>query len=65
MLLTSLLIVAIQTAGGRPDPLTLGPNVGQTLPAFETVDSAGVTRSFESLKGPNGLVLVLFRSADW
>ena len=45
--------------------MVLGPVVGQTLPAFEVKDSKGVTRTFASLKGPNGLVLVFFRSADW
>jgi peroxiredoxin len=45
--------------------MTLGPVVGQSLPAFDVKDSGGVTRTFESLKGPNGLVLVFFRSADW
>ena len=45
--------------------MTLGPQVGQALPAFEATDQAGKPRDFASLKGPNGLVLVFFRSADW
>ena len=45
--------------------MTLGPKVGETLPAFDAVDSNGMVRNFESLKGTNGLVLVFFRSADW
>jgi cytochrome oxidase Cu insertion factor (SCO1/SenC/PrrC family) len=69
MLLASLLLVAAQatppSAPDRPDPMTLGPAVGQPLPTFEAPDSTGVPRRFESLKGPNGLVLVFFRSADW
>ena len=66
MLLTSLLLAAVlQDAPVRPDPMTLGPSVGATLPAFEAKDSTGVTRTLESLKGPNGLMLVFFRSADW
>ena len=66
MLLASLLMVVAQAAAStRPDPMTLGPVVGQPLPAFEAQDSAGESRRFESLKGPNGLVLVFFRSADW
>ena len=67
MLLASLTLLAAQAAAPspRPDPLTLGPALGQTLPAFEVKDSKGVTRTYESLKGPNGLVLVFFRSADW
>jgi hypothetical protein len=42
-----------------------GPAVGQPLPAFELADQTGVVRDFESLRGPGGLVLVFFQSADW
>lgn len=72
MLLATVILLAAQASGPaprpdppRPDPMTLGPAVGQSLPAFVVKDSTGVTRTFESLKGPNGLVLVFFRSADW
>lgn len=66
MLIASLLLVIAQTAAPeRPDPQTLGPKVGEVLPAFEAVDQDGRTRDFASLKGPSGLVFVFFRSADW
>lgn len=72
MLLTTVILLAAQASAPaprpdppRPDPMTLGPAVGQSLPAFDVKDSRGVTRTFESLRGPNGLVLVFFRSADW
>ncbi len=68
MLLASLLLVAVQTQAGtpaRPDPMQLGPRIGDTLPAFEAPDQDGRPRDFASLRGPNGLVFVLFRSADW
>ncbi len=72
MLLASLILLAAQAAAPaprpdppRPDPMTLGPAVGQSLPAFDVMDSKGVPRTFESLKGRDGLVLVFFRSADW
>lgn len=66
MLLAPLFLAAIQAAAPeRPDPQELGPKVGETLPAFEAKDQDGRARTFESLKGPNGLVLVFFRSADW
>jgi peptidoglycan/xylan/chitin deacetylase (PgdA/CDA1 family) len=42
-----------------------GPAVGSRLPAFTARDQSGRTRSFADLRGPNGLVLVFFRSADW
>jgi cytochrome oxidase Cu insertion factor (SCO1/SenC/PrrC family) len=42
-----------------------GPSVGERLPAFELPDQKGVVRNFDSLRGPRGLVLVFFQSADW
>ena len=66
MLIASLLLIAAQAGSPeRPDPMTLGPTVGQRLPAFEAKDTTDTLRNFDSLKGPKGLVLVFFRSADW
>ena len=66
MLVACLLLVAAQAAAPeRPNPMDLGPSVGETLPAFEARDQNGVLRTLDSLKGPNGLMLVIFRSADW
>ena len=48
-----------------PAPGELGPAVGQPLPGFEAPDQDGRPRSFDRLRGPKGLVLVFFRSADW
>jgi len=42
-----------------------GPAVGARIPAFEAVDQDGKPRTFENLRGPNGLVLLFVRSADW
>jgi hypothetical protein len=42
-----------------------GPAVGQPLPPFSAPDQDGRLRSFEDLRGPQGLILVFFRSADW
>ncbi len=42
-----------------------GPDVGETVPAFETVDQSGQVRDFDSLAGERGLLLLFFRSADW
>jgi cytochrome oxidase Cu insertion factor (SCO1/SenC/PrrC family) len=52
---------------GKEDvmPFDPGPAVGERLPAFEAVDQDGRPRTFESLRGPKGLVLLFFRSADW
>lgn len=42
-----------------------GPEVGESVPAFEAVDQSGNTRDFGSLTGEQGLLLLFFRSADW
>ena len=69
---TALLVggaLAIALAQKGPDaPQTFtprGPSIGDRLPDFELADQAGRVRNFESLRGPRGLVLVFFQSADW
>jgi len=42
-----------------------GPAVGLRIPSFEATDQNGKRRTFESLRGPKGLVLLFVRSADW
>lgn len=42
-----------------------GPAVGGKIPLFEIGDHLGRRQSFESLRGPKGLVLLFIRSADW
>jgi hypothetical protein len=68
-ILSTLVLAMAQT---RPptsspgvNPATLGPGVGQPIPRFEVPDQEGRQRDFASVTGPNGLVLVFFRSADW
>ena len=46
-------------------PLPTGPAVGEKIPPFQAVDQSGRPQTFESLKGPNGLLLLFYRSADW
>ena len=48
-----------------PDVQKLGPQVGRRAPDFTLVDQRGQSRSLASLMGPNGVMLVFFRSADW
>ena len=62
--LMAVLLLQAPTPPGK-DPTTLGPAVGQSLPAFEAQDQDGRRRDFASLRGPEGLMLVFFRSADW
>jgi len=47
------------------DMAEIGPQVGEIVPDFALPDQTGRERTLESLMGPNGLVLVFFRSADW
>jgi len=39
--------------------------IGNKLPVLAGTDQFGKERTFEDLKGPNGLVILFFRSADW
>ncbi len=61
-MLTTLLAVLLQAP---PPALEVGPKPGETLPPFALPDQDGSQRDFASLSGPNGLVLVFYRSADW
>ena len=42
-----------------------GPALGAVIPPFTAVDQQGKPRRFEDLRGPKGLVLLFYRSADW
>ena len=73
-ILLSGLLVALCYADERPRLRPLpdldknvktGPGVGARIPQFEASDQSGKTQTFESLRGPKGLVLLFVRSADW
>ncbi len=42
-----------------------GPAIGSKIPPFEVTDHSGRKQTFETLRGPKGLVLLFIRSADW
>ena len=69
VILSTLLLAMAQsppsTSSSGVNPATLGLAVGQPIPRFDAPDQDGRQRDFASLTGPNGLVLVFFRSADW
>jgi cytochrome oxidase Cu insertion factor (SCO1/SenC/PrrC family) len=48
-----------------PNVQKLGPHIGTRVPDFTLLDQKGQSRTLASLTGPNGLMLVFFRSADW
>ena len=54
-----------QQAAPLPDVQKLGPQVGERVPEFTLPDQDGRSRTLQSLMGPNGLMLVFYRSADW
>lgn len=43
----------------------IGPQVGDTIPRFSLTDQHGEMQDFQSLRGPNGLVMLFHRSAAW
>ena len=52
--------------GGPPAaPVGTGPEIGEKIPSFTARDQDGKEQTFESLRGPKGLLLLIHRSADW
>jgi hypothetical protein len=49
----------------QPGQIRTGPDVGSVVPAFEAPDQKGQVKTLESVAGPQGAVLVFYRSADW
>ncbi len=62
--LAALLLVSSVVSAQRT-PFDVGVKVGDKIPAFNLTDQNGTMRDFASLKGPKGVVLLFFRSADW
>lgn len=67
-----LALLALPISGARQglprtpvDVSALGPQVGERVPDFRLKDQAGNTWTLPSVMGPNGAMLVFFRSADW
>lgn len=61
----------VPSAGGSPaagaadQGAAPGPAVGAALPAFEAPDQDGRRQAFDTLRGPNGLLLNFNRSVVW
>ena len=47
------------------DVASLGPQVGDQVPDFSLPDQNGDVQTLESILGPNGALLLFYRSADW
>jgi len=66
----ALVLLAATTVSGQPAPpkidvTKLGPQVGGRIVDFRLQDQNGKVWTRDSLMGPNGLMLVFSRSADW
>lgn len=64
ILLASFVAIA-SMASQQPDVTRIGPAVGAPAPGFELADQDGRLRTLDSVAGPQGTMLVFFRSADW
>lgn len=47
------------------DVSALGPQVGERVPDFRLPDQHGQLQTLESVRGPNGSLILFHRSADW
>ncbi len=47
------------------DPATLGPQVGEVVPAFSLPDQRGQVQTSRSVMGPKGMMLVFSRATAW
>jgi hypothetical protein len=52
-------------AGSLLGQIKTGPDVGATVPDFSAPDQTGREWTLKSVMGPQGAVLVFYRSADW
>jgi len=64
-LLMSLTIVLPVSPQATPQSKEVGPAAGQRIPPFKARDQFGREQTLSSLSGPNGLILLFVRSADW
>jgi hypothetical protein len=65
LILVVRLATSAQGQSVAPDIGSVGPRVGVRAPDFAGVDQFGRSQSLQSVLGPEGAMLVFFRSADW
>ena len=51
--------------GAFPNCSNVVKEVGELVPNFELPDQHGQLQSLESVRGPNGSLVLFHRSADW
>jgi peroxiredoxin len=57
--------IAFAYQPGAPAQHIIGLQPGVKAPEIALADQTGKTQSLSTLTGPNGLLLLFFRSADW
>ena len=65
LILTGAETGAAQDPARKIDLARLGPKVGESVPDFKLQDGHGQWWTRESVMGPQGVMLVFSRSADW
>ena len=63
--IAGVLLALVAGIGAQTDVNKLGPQVGGRAIDFELMDQFGRSQTLSALAGPNGTMLVFFRSADW
>lgn len=68
--LAGILLLALSTLATAQertpiDVSALGPQIGDRVPDFNLPDQNGQLQSLESIRGPNGSLILFYRSADW
>lgn len=64
-LLIASIAAVVSIAAQEVDVNRIGPAVGASAPAFALTDQNGREQTLASVAGPQGTMLVFFRSADW
>ena len=69
MALLAVLLLSSSSLATQPreqiNVASLGPQVGERVPDFSLPDQFGQLQSLDSIRGPNGTMLLFHRSADW
>ena len=60
-----LVIAQAPPAKTAADLAKLGPQIGERVQDFRLPDQSGTLHDLKSVLGPNGAMLVFFRSAEW
>ena len=68
LLLAILIVLWVAASEAQSPPIDtsrIGPGIGTQVPEFSGTDQFGRTHTLASSLGPQGAMLVFFRSADW